>query len=225
MLITLIRTLILYLLVLISMRLMGKAELAEMQPFQLVVTLMIAELAALPMEDTAIPLVNGVIAIMTLLFIQVLISFINLKSEKARGIICGKPSLLIHRGMINEKELKHLRITMNDLVEQLRTKDYPNISDVEFAILETNGDLSIIPKQNKRSATLEDLGIISSYEGLPISLIIDGHINDDNLQKIQLTRSWLKSQLKAKDVKDASEVLFCYVDANQKLYVQKKDKY
>lgn len=224
MLITLIRTFILYLLVLISMRLMGKAELAEMQPFQLVVTLMIAELAALPMEDTAIPLVNGVIAIMTLLFIQVLISFINLKSEKARGIICGKPSLLIHKGMINEKELKRLRITMNDLVEQLRVKDYPNLSDVEYAILETNGDLSVIPKANKRSVALEDINVIGSYEGLPMSLIIDGHINDDNLRKIQLTRSWLQSQLKAKGIANASEVLFCYVDANQNLYVQKKDK-
>lgn len=203
---------------------MGKGELSEMQPFELVIILMLSELASLPMEDTAIPLINGFVSILALLFIQVLISYINLKSEKARVMICGKPSILIHKGNINEKELKRLRININDLVEQLRVKDYYNIADVAFAILETNGDLSIIPKANKRPVTLEDLHITPSYTGLPLSLIIDGHVNEENLKKINYSKSWLTSQLKTKGIKNTKEVLFCFVDANHEIYIHKKDR-
>ncbi|MTI57678.1 YetF domain-containing protein [Geosporobacter ferrireducens] len=224
MLITLIRTLILYIVVLICMRLMGKGEVAEMQPFELVIMLMIAELAALPMGDTGIPLMNGIIAIIALVFAQVSISMINLKSEKVRSIICGKPSILIDHGQINEKELKRLRISLNDLVEQIRAKDYPSVADVEFAILETNGDLSIIPKANKRTVTLEDLHLIGSYEGLPISLVIDGHINKDNLKKARLDIDWLLDQLSSRGIDDPKDVLFAYVDATNHFYVQRKQQ-
>lgn len=220
-----IRALILYTLVLIGMRLMGKGELAEMQPFELVITLMISELAALPMGNTGIPLINGIISILTLIFIQVIISYTNLKSEKVRRFICGRPSILIDRGMLNEHELKRLRININDLVGQLRAKDYPNIADIEFAILETNGDMSIIPKTGKRTVIAEDLNIVPPYEGLPLSLILDGQINYDNLKKLNLDKAWLKDQLKMKDVHHHKEILFCYMDANKKLYLQKKDKY
>src|SRR6056297_2089962 len=140
MIIVFIRAILLYVFVLITIRIMGKGELAEMQPFELVIILMIAELAALPMEDLGTPLIDGFVAISTLLLLQLLISFITLKSEKARRFICGKPSILINKGKINEKEMKKLRININDLVEQLRAKDYPSVNDVEFAILETNGD-------------------------------------------------------------------------------------
>ncbi|AOT71366.1 YetF domain-containing protein [Geosporobacter ferrireducens] len=224
MLITLIRTLILYIVVLICMRLMGKGEVAEMQPFELVIMLMIAELAALPMGDTGIPLMNGIIAIIALVFAQVSISMINLKSEKVRSIICGKPSILIDHGQINEKELKRLRISLNDLVEQIRAKDYPSVADVEFAILETNGDLSIIPKANKRTVTLEDLHLIGSYEGLPISLVIDGHINKDNLKKARLDIDWLLDQLSSHGIDGPKDVLFAYVDATNHFYVQRKQQ-
>lgn len=224
MLITLIRTLILYIVVLICMRLMGKGEVAEMQPFELVVMLMIAELAALPMGDTGIPLMNGIIAIIALVFAQVTISMINLKSEKVRSIICGKPSILIDHGQINEQELKRLRISLNDLVEQVRAKDYPSIADVEFAILETNGDLSVIPKANKRNVTLEDLHLEGSYEGLPISLIIDGHINKDNLKKAKVDMDWLLEQLSSHGINDPKDVLFSYVDATNHFYVQRKQQ-
>ena len=225
MIIIFIRTLLLYIFVLISMRVMGPGELSQMQPFQLVVIMMIAELAALPMENTGLPLLNGFVAILGLLFAQVVISFINLKSEKARSLICGKPTLLINKGSINEQELKKLRININDLMEQIRSKDYHNIADVEFAILETSGDLSIIPKANKRSVTLEDINLDSSYDGLPISLILDGYINHDNLRKADLTLNWLKSQLSAQDITNEKQVLLCYIDASKKLYIQKKDAY
>ncbi len=225
MIIIFIRTILLFIFVLISIRIMGTGELSQMQPFQLVIILMIAELAALPMENTGLPLLNGLVAILGLIFVQVVISFINLKSEKARSLICGKPSILISKGSINEQELKRLRINMNDLMEQIRSKDYQNLADVEFAILETNGDLSIIPKSDKRQVTIEDLNIESSYTGLPFSLILDGHINYDNLRKSKLTHDWLMSQLHAKGINSEKQVLICFIDANKKLYIQKKDSY
>ncbi|WFD11972.1 DUF421 domain-containing protein [Tepidibacter hydrothermalis] len=222
MIIILVRTLILYIFVLISVRIMGKGELSEMQPFELVVTLMIAELAALPMEDTKLPLVNGIIAIFTILFVQISISFINLKSEKARKFICGKPSILINKGIINDKELKRLRINMNDLIEQLRIKDYPVIKDIEYAILETSGDLSIIPKSNKRPPTVEDVKASPVYEGLPTSLIIDGKINYGNLKYLKLDESWLKNILKQNNISTIEDVFFCSIDESKDIFIQKK---
>lgn len=222
MIIVFVRAIILYIFVLFSMRLMGKAEIAEMQPYELVITIMIAELAVLPMENIGAPLINGLVAISTLILMQVFISYMSLKSERARGFISGKPSILINKGQINEKELKKLRINLNDLVEQLRSKDYPILDDVEYAILETNGTLSVIPKPNKRNVTVNDLQLSVSHEGLPTTLIIDGHINHRNLKILNLNLEWLKKQLTIKNIKDPKEILFCYVDANQEVYIHKK---
>jgi uncharacterized membrane protein YcaP (DUF421 family) len=202
---------------------MGKGELTELQPFELVIMLMIAELAALSMENTGASILNNLVAIITLLFAQILISYINMKSEWARGIICGKPSVLVEKGKINMKELQRLRININDLVEQVREKDYVSLTDVEFAILETNGELSIIPKANKRPVTIEDLNIKATYERMPVSLIIDGHINHYNLKIAQHDENWLLEQLKSRSIDNYKDVLFCFLDENRKLYVQKKD--
>lgn len=224
MIIVFIRGILLYVFVLITIRIMGKGELAEMQPFELVVIIMISELAVLPMENLGAPFIHGLIAISSLLLMQVLISFITLKSETAREIICGKPSILINKGKIDQKELKRLRININDLLEQLRMKNFPSVKDVEFAIMETNGDMSIIPKADKMPVTVGDLNLKTSYEGLPVSVIIDGRIKYDNLREFNLTEDWLESQLKTKGIKSSEEVLFSFIDANKELFVQKKDK-
>ena len=142
MLVVFARTLILYVLVVIVMRIMGKRQIGQLQPFELVIAIMISELASVPMQNTGIPLINGIIPILTLLVAQITMSFISLKSTKARGVICGKPSILIENGRINEKELRKEMYTINDLLEQLRIKNFQNIADVEFAILETNGQLA-----------------------------------------------------------------------------------
>lgn len=223
MIIILIRTLFLYLFVLVTIRLMGKGELTELQPYEMVIMLMIAELAALSIEDTGTPILNNMVAIVTLLFAQIVISYINLKSQWARRIICGKPSILVHRGKINTEELKRLRININDLMEQIREKDYASLADVEFAILETNGELSIIPKANKKPVTAEDLHIAPAYENLPVSLIIDGHIHYENLKIAKCSEHWLMNQLKMYQIDDYKDVLFCFLDENRKLHVQKKD--
>lgn len=223
MIIILFRTIILYLTVLICIRLMGKAELAEMEPFQLVVTLMLAELASLPMEDTDLPLLSGITALVTLLFIQVIISYISIKIPKFRLLVCGRPSVLINKGMINEKELRRLRITINDLMEQIRSKDYTSLSDIEYAVLEANGELSVIPKASKRPLTPEDINLNINEENMPITLIIDGLLYRKNLSQLNLSEKWLKEKLKKKNISDIKDVLFSYIDSNNKVHIYKKD--
>lgn len=157
MIIVLVRTIIIYLLVLFVIRVMGKSELSAMEPFQLVVTFMIADLAVVPIESADTSLFNGIAALTALLFVQVLVSYITVRSEKLRALICGKPSFIIREGEIDHEELKDLRISMEELKEQLRIQGYHHINDVDFAIIETNGDLSVIPKNKKRPLTSEDL--------------------------------------------------------------------
>lgn len=224
MLVVFIRTIILYILVVIVLRIMGKRQIGQLQPFELVVAIMLSDLAAVPMQNTGIPLINGIIPIVTLLFLQIILSYINIKSEKARGIICGKPSIVIENGKICERELKRLQYSLNDLLEQLRSKDCARVGDVEFAILETNGQLSVIPKSQKRPITPSDLNINTQYEGLPTNLIIDGRVNYDNLNKVNVTESWLKDELKKFGLNDIKSVLFCSLDTDGSIYFQKQNE-
>ncbi|WP_432666826.1 DUF421 domain-containing protein [Wukongibacter baidiensis] len=217
-----IRTIILYILVVSAIRIMGKAELAELQPYDLVVIIMVSELASLSMETSEMPFINGIIAISTLVFLQIIISHITLKSEKARAIICGRPSILIKNGRIMESKLKELRINLNDLIEQLRIKDFASIDDVEFAILETNGDLSVIPKASKRPLTPSDLNINVTQEDLPISLIIDGKINHENLKKSPIDFNWLYKELKKRGVDDINNVFYGSIDRSKNLSIHLK---
>ena len=156
MLITFFRAIILYIVVLIVMRLMGKREIGQLQPFELAISIMIADLATIPMTETGIPIFNGIIPILGLLLMHLIISIVNMKSLKAREIICGKPSILIYRGKINEKALKKERFTINELQERLRGKDIVNLGDIEYAILETSGEVTIIQKPEKRGTITED---------------------------------------------------------------------
>ena len=219
-----LRAAILYLLVVLVVRIMGKHQIGQLQPYELVITIMISELAAVPMQDTDVPLINGIIPIFTLLIIQVSLSLLSLKSEKARRIICGGPSILIENGRINEPELTRLRFNLNDLIEQLRLKNSPNIADVEYAILETSGKLSVIPKSNKRPLQPEDLQLNTNYEGLPTTLIIDGVIQSNNLKMINLNEDWLRSELLQRGISDQREILFASLDTQGLLYFQPKRK-
>jgi len=224
MLIIFARALILYTVVIIVMRVMGKRQIGQLQPFELAVAIMISELAAVPMQNTGIPLVNGIVPILTLLIAQILISFILLKSNRARAFICGKPRVLIENGKINEANLQKEMFTLNDLMEQLRIKNIPDIADVEFAILETNGQLSVIPKSQKRPVNAEDLGVPTEYEGLPLNLVMDGEVNNRNLEKAGLDVGWLKAELRKFGVCDVKDVLLASLDTRGKLFFQIKSK-
>lgn len=222
MILVIIRTLILYMTVVVFLRIMGKRQIGQLQPYELVVIIMISELAAIPMEDTGIPIINGMIPIFILFASEVTLSWIALKSERARGIICGRPSILIEKSQIMEDELRNLRYNINDLLEQLRLKDVTNIADVEYAILETSGQLSVILKSDKRPVQPKDLNISPPAEGLPSTLIMDGHVIHTNLTKVNKDVSWLETELSKSGVKRFTDVLFACLDSQGQLFYQLK---
>ena len=195
MLITFIRSILLYIIVLVVMRLMGKREIGQLQPFELAISIMIADLASTPMADPGIPLTNGIIPILALLVMHLTISILNIKSIKAREILCGKPSILIYRGKIDEKMLKKERFTINELEERLRGSNVVNIGDVEYAILETNGQVTVIQKPEKRNTIPEDFGIKPEYEGIAYDLVLDGKVMHENLKLLKKDYEWLKKQV------------------------------
>ena len=223
MLITFFRSIFLYIIVLIVMRLMGKREIGQMQPFELAISIMIADLASIPMTDTGIPIFNGIIPILGLLIMHLLISMINLKSSKAREIICGRPSILIYRGKINEKTLKKERFTINELEERLRGNNVINLGDVEYAILETSGQVTVIQKPDKRNTIPQDFNIMPEYEGIPYDLVIDGKVMKENLKEIGKDYNWLKKQVEKFNMKP-EEALVVTLDGKGQIFCQKKEK-
>ena len=176
------------------------------------------------MQDKRIPLINGLVPIFTLLFIQVAISYFNMKSLWFRAFMDGSPSIVIQNGKMRIDELSKARYNVNELLEQLRIQGYPNIADVEFAILETSGNLSIVPKSQKRALTPEDLQIDTKYEGLPVPLIIDGRIQYDNLAEINLTAEWLVGELAKFEITDVSKVFLASLDTEGKLFYQTREE-
>lgn len=217
-----VRTIILYTLVVLIIRIMGKHQIGQLQPYELVITIMISELAAIPMQDTEIPLLNGVIPILTLLLIQLSTSLLSLKNPGFRRLISGQPSIIIERGQINQQELTRLRYSLSDLLEQLRLQGFPNVADVDYAILETSGKLSVIPKTDKRPVTPGDLALNPAYEGLPITLVEDGILKRDNLQRAGLSEKWLTDELRKKGLSGTEEAFLVNHDASGKLFIQPK---
>ena len=217
-----LRTLVLYALVVIVMRLMGKRQIGQLQPFEFVVAIMISDLATIPMQNLKEPLLHGVIPILTLLSGQLLLSFLSIKSYHARNFICGTPKILIKNGKIIESNLIGEVYNLSDLLEQLRIKNIPNISDVEFAILETNGELSIIPKSQKRPLTPSDMNLPTEYEGIPFPLVIDGKLIDLNLKKLNLSKEWLDNELGKFGIKSYKETFFVSLESNGHLFFQLK---
>lgn len=215
MLITFFRAIILYIFVLIVMRLMGKREIGQLQPFELAISIMIADLSTVPMADIGIPIFNGIIPILGLLLMHLIISIVNLKSLKAREIICGKPRILIYRGKIDEKALKKERFTINELQERLRGNNIINISDVEYAILETSGQVTVIQKPEKRNTIPEDFNIYPEYEGITYDLVVDGKIMEKNLEVLGKDYQWLERELSKMNIKP-EEALIATLDGKGK---------
>ena len=204
------------------MRLMGKREIGQLQPFELAISIMIADLASIPMTEIGIPIFNGIVPILGLLVMHLVISVINLKSLRAREIICGKPSILIYRGKINEKALVKERFTINELEERLRGNNVVNLGDVEYAILETSGQVTVIQKPEKRTTIPEDFNILPEYEGIPYDLVIDGKVMEANLQAIGKNYNWLKKQTEAFGIKP-EEALVVTLDGKGQIFCQKKE--
>ena len=184
MLIVLLKTLIIFVYLLFILRLMGKREIGQLQTFELVISMIIADIAAVPIYDEKASLLNAIVSVGALFLFHMAISIINLNSIKGRELLCGRPSILINRGKIDENVLKKEFITINELQERLREKDVFNLGDVEYAILETSGQISIVLKPEKRNVKAEDFNINAEYEGIAYDLVIDGKVMYDNLRKI-----------------------------------------
>ena len=217
-----VRTIIIYILVLFVMRFMGKREIGQMQPFELVIAIMIADLASTPMSEMGIPIFYGIIHILSLLLMHVIISVVNLKSIKVREIICGKPRILIYRGRIDENAMIKENFTINELQERLRVNNVTNLGDVEFAILETSGQISVVLKPEKRALKPEDFNIKAEYEGISYDLVIDGKIMGDNLNKINKDYNWLETEVGKFNMKP-EDALVVVLNGDGTIFCQKKD--
>ena len=221
MLIIFARALFLYILVLIVMRIMGKREIGQMQPFEFTIAIVIADLASTPMADTGIPLSHGIIPILGLLLAHLVISYANIKSIKIRGFLCGRPSILIYRGRIDEKTLLKERFTINELQERLRGNGITNIADVEYAILETSGQVNVILKPEKQNITAQDLNLNKKYQGISYDLVIDGVIMKENLKKIGKDYKWFEKEIQ-KFGYDAKDALIVTIDGDNNIFFQEK---
>ena len=222
MLLIFVRTIIIYILVLFVMRFMGKREIGQMQPFELVIAIMIADLASTPMSEIGIPLLYGVIPILSLLLMHIIISIANLKSIKIREIICGKPKILIYRGKIDETAMIQENFTINELQERLRVNNVNNLGDVEFAILETSGQISVVLKPEKRALRPEDFNIVAEYEGIAYDLVIDGKIMGDNLNKVNKDYKWLEKEVGKFNMKP-EDALVVVLNGDGTIFCQKKE--
>nr|WP_226667422.1 DUF421 domain-containing protein [Metabacillus litoralis] len=193
------RTLFLYFLIVLIFRLMGKREIGELSILDLVVFIMIAEMAVTAIEDEKDPLIHTVVPMTLLMIIQISLAYLSLKNQKIRHLLDGKPTIIINRGKVDEHAMRTQRYNFDDLMTQLRDKNISNVADVEFAILEPTGKLSVIEKQKKQKKQPE----------LQVPLIVDGQINEDNLKVIDKNNLWLRQQLRKLGYKDIGEISLC----------------
>lgn len=218
------RSLIIYIIVLFLLRLMGKRQIGEMQPFELVITLIIADLATMPMSETALPLMHGIIPIITLTFIHLLITFLIRKSLFFRKIINGKPLILINPDGIDYENLKNSNLNFSDLQENLRVEGYFNLEEILYAILQTNGTLTILPRAAFAPLTANDLDIKKQQASLPIILIADGKTIKENLQLANLDEKKINNILKSNSIQNIKNVTIFTIDTEGKIYLQERNK-
>ena len=224
MVIAFVRTVILYIFVIVAIRLMGKRQIGELQPSELVVAIMISDLATVPVSDIAIPLFSGIIPIITLVILEVIISFINLKSEKFRNVFTGKPTYLIKNGILQEEEMRKLRYNLEDLLSELRLKDVTDISTVYTAILETNGELSVVVKAPNKTVTAGDLSLNTPQETIPLILVSDGIVRIKHLMEANKDIKWLKKELKKRNITNLKDVFIMSYDDDGEIFLQTKER-
>ncbi len=227
----LLRTLFSYFFLLILVRLMGKRELGKLSVFDVVISIMLAEMAALAIEDVDKPALRFYLPMLLIALLEVAFAYVSLKSKKFRDTVDGSADLIIENGQIREQAMRRNRLNMDDLMVHLRQKDVKNIADVEFALLEPTGQMSVFLKEQKEKVTREDLALIKklqvgpvSYKGLPIPLILDGKVRTEALSKIGQNELWLKREIRKYGIKDIREVSFCSIDERGIMYLDKKDK-
>lgn len=217
-----VRTIVLYLILIAVIRLMGKRQIGQMEPSEFVVTMLVANLASIPMQDGGIPLFSGIVPIVTVLGIELVLSALSLKSLKIRRILCGKPVILIENGNILQKNLKKTRVTLDELTGHLREKDVLDLRSVQYAILETNGNLSVFPYPKERPASAKDAGIPARPQQLPITIISDGKLLQDNLAVAKKDLGWVQRVLRERDASVADTWLLTVDKADHILFYRKE---
>ena len=199
MLLSYIRTVILYLVLILVVRLMGKRQIGEMEPAEFVVTMLVANLAAIPMQDGGIPLYSGLVPILTVLGVELVLSAASMGSVRVRKLLCGKPVILIENGKILQHALRATRVTLDELTGHLRDKGILDLRTVQYAILETNGKLSVFPYPKDAPATAKDAGIQAKEQYLPVTIVADGHLYKENLTIAHRDEAWLQKELRERE--------------------------
>lgn len=218
-----VKTVILYLAVVSALRLMGKRQVGELQPSELVVAIMISEIASVPMQSKDVPLLDGIVPIFTLVLLELIFSILVLKSEALRRLFSGSPGIVVRNGKIVEKELRRMRINIDDLLEELRLSGYCDLSEVESALLETNGQVSIIPKASFRPLTPSDMKIQPKQQYLSHTVISDGILRRKNLAGAGVDETWLYDKLSCYNITDIKQVFYMSVSDDKKIFLQLKE--
>lgn len=219
-----VRSVILFVAAVVAMRLMGKREVGQLQPYELVVVIMIAELAATPIGDVGSPLLYGILPMAALIICHGVISWLCMVSARFRTLMCGQPTVLIRNGVICEKQMRHVGVTLSDLMEDLRTGGVLDPSEVGTAVLETGGQVNVFPKAEHRPLTPRDMNMQPAQEGLPLTLILDGQVQQQNLHRGKLTENWLHQQLQSLGFDQPKQVLFMCVNTQGLLMAQGKGR-
>ena len=223
MVIAFLRTIILYAFIIIGIRLMGKRQVGELEPSELVLALLIADLAAVPMQDFGIPLLTGLIPILTLLCLTMALSVLTMRSVRFRAVLCGRPSVIVENGKLRQSEMKKNRFTLDELMEELRMQGITDLSTVKYAILETNGQLSVLPYAAQQPVTAQQMGLTPQEPGLPMVIINDGRLITRSLHSRGLNEEWLEKQLRQHHVKRTQDVFLLTVDEENRVYLSKKE--
>ena len=218
-----LRTIVLYLILIAVIRLMGKRQIGQMEASEFVVTMLVANLASIPMQDGGIPLYSGLIPILTVLGVELVLSTLSLRSIRFRKLLCGKPVILIENGQILQENLRKTRVTLDELTGHLREKNVLDLSAVQFAILETNGNLSVFPYPEERPASAKDAGIQPKAQYLPITVISDGRLMDENLHRAGKDRRWLEKILKERHARIENTWLLTTDAGGNTLWYGKED--
>ena len=216
------RSILLYPLLIVVVRLMGKRQVGQMEPAEFVVTMLVADLASIPMQDGGIPLLTGVIPILTVLSTELVLSTLSMRSLKFRKLLCGKPVILIENGNILQKNLRRTRVTLDELMGHLREKDVLDLQSVQYAILETNGNLSVFPYPKEKPASAKDAGISVKKQFLPVAVISDGKILQDNLALLRKDAVWLKRVLDSHKT-SPEQVFLMTADRSDKILIYNKE--
>ncbi|MBE6772312.1 MAG: DUF421 domain-containing protein [Ruminococcaceae bacterium] len=221
--VTLIRAAILYITVIFLIRLMGKRQIGELQPSELVVTILVSEIASIPMQDNSIPILNSVVALFALVAFEILSSAISMKSPKMRAYMQGHPVIVIRNGIIDYKALKKLRMTVSDLISALRQKDVFDISQISYAIFETNGQISVLLKPENRNSTAADVNVYPKDKGMPFAVICDGEIIEDMVKESGYDISKIRKFVLSSKI-PTEKILVMSVDSDGIAYIAGKDE-